>query len=427
MPTLTLAPGSSFVRLRASDGHFLRREYAVKVVAGPDAGAERALTTATVIGSGPEAGLRLDDATVSRAHVELTPKPFGVAVRDLGSKNGTLVGGVRVQEALIDAETDLALGRTVVRVLVSDADEGEAPAQPTFGGLIGSSPAMRRLFGLLTRAAASDATVLLAGETGTGKGEVARALHQASARARAPFVTLDCGAIAPQLIESELFGHVRGAFTGAVGERLGLATEAQGGVLFLDEVGELPLELQPRLLRLLETRAVRRVGDQRDRQLDVRVIAASHRSLREEVRAGRFREDLYFRLAVVELTVPPLRERREDTLPLALHFVGQKGLAGFTFAPSLVERFASYGWPGNVRELRNVVERVLAGVGPEPAASEEVPATFKEAKERVVDAFTREYLLALLARHDGNISAVAREAGLNRNHVAVLMEKLKLR
>ncbi|MDX2014092.1 MAG: sigma 54-interacting transcriptional regulator, partial [Myxococcaceae bacterium] len=383
MVTQTLAR-PAFVRL-GPDGHLARREYSVEVVRGPGAGRAVAVGQVLVVGSGLEAQLQLADPTVSRLHVELTPRADGVLVRDLGSKNGTFVGPARVNEVTVERTTELELGRCCVRLVVTDTDDGLAPAASSFGGLVGTSEAMQRLFGVLGRVAASESTVLLQGETGTGKGEVARAIHAASGRARGPFVTLDCGALPRELAESTLFGHVAGAFTGATRDAAGLAVEANGGVLFIDEVGELPLELQPRLLRLLEARAVRPVGAQTERRVDVRVIAATNRDLSAEAAAGRFRQDLYFRLAVVELRVPPLRERRDDIPLLASHFLARAKVA-VDFSAVLLERFAGYQWPGNVRELENVVARVVSGV--EPLSGPPPPRGFKEAKERVVEAFT---------------------------------------
>jgi two-component system, NtrC family, response regulator GlrR len=420
--TLTLAR-PSFVRLGA-DGHLARREYVVEVLKGPDAGRVVPLGQVTVVGSGLEAQLQVADGTVSRLHVELTPRADGVLVRDLGSKNGTFINGVRVTEASVERTSELELGRCALRVVVVDTDAGDPQARPRFGELVGRSEAMQRLFGVLDKVAASESTVLLHGETGTGKGALARTIHAASPRAKGPFVTLDCGALPKDLAESTLFGHVAGAFTGATRDAEGLAREAHGGVLFIDEVGELPLELQPRLLRLLEARAVRPVGAQAERRVDVRVLAATHLDLSAEVARGRFRQDLYYRLAVVELRVPPLRERREDVPLLAAQFLSRAG-RDVGFSSTLLERFAGYQWPGNVRELENVVTRVLTGL--EPMHEPEAPTGFKAAKERVIDAFTRDYLQALLDKHQGNVSAVAREAGLNRNHVAELATRLGLK
>jgi DNA-binding NtrC family response regulator len=254
-----------------------------------------------------------------------------------------------------------------------------------------------------------------------------------------PFVVVDCGAVAPTLIESELFGHVRGAFTGAVSDRSGAFLEADGGTIFLDELGELPMELQPKLLRVLEAGTIRRVGEDKHRKVDVRVVAATHRDLEKEIDAGRFRRDLYYRLAVVLVTVPPLRDRLDDIPFLARHFVQQMGRGDFELPRALLARFAAYHWPGNVRELRNLVERALAGADIDPLPQEPQAARalstgenltdlpFKEAKERLVDSFAKEYLAALLEKCGGNISEAARQAGIARNYVHRLVQKYGLR
>ncbi|MBL8937604.1 MAG: sigma-54-dependent Fis family transcriptional regulator, partial [Archangium sp.] len=312
-------------------------------------------------------------------------------------------------------------------------------------GLVGGSAVMRRLFGLIEKLAPSETPVLLLGETGTGKEGLARALHQRSTRRKAPFVVVDCGAVAPQLVESELFGHVRGAFSGAIADRAGAFVEAEGGTLFLDEIGELPLELQPRLLRALEARQVKRLGEDRPRAVDVRVIAATHRSLQAEVQAGRFRRDLYFRLAVAALRVPPLRERRDDLPQLVRALLVQLGRESFELSADLVARLASYDWPGNVRELRNVVARAVVSdevslehvLNPAPASAPAAPALvppppalevpFKEAKERIVERFTREYLTALEHKHGGNVTQMAKASGLARTYLHDLLAKHGLR
>ena len=306
-----------------------------------------------------------------------------------------------------------------------------------FDNIIGDSPAMHEVFSVVGQVANSRATVLLLGETGTGKELLAEAVHRASPRSNQPFVIVDCGAVVPSLIESELFGHAKGAFTGAHAERQGHLVQADGGTVFLDEVGELPLELQPKLLRVLESGTVRRVGDNAAKDVDVRVVAATHRDLKAEVAAGRFRADLYYRLAVVPVRVPALRERVEDIPLLVRHLFQQAGQPDFPLTEELVQRLVGYDWPGNVRELRNFVHRVLAAGDAELPDAQPVSAvttaedlsglTFKEAKERMVEAFTREYLTALLARCGNNISEVARTAGLARSHVHGLLNRYGLK
>jgi DNA-binding NtrC family response regulator len=307
--------------------------------------------------------------------------------------------------------------------------------------MVGKSAAMRHLFQLVDRFAASDATVLVHGETGTGKELVADAIHQRSPRARGPFQVLDCSAIPEQLFEDQIFGHELGAFTGAGRATAGVFEAAHGGTLFLDEVGELPLDVQAKLLRAVETRRIRRLGSTRTMTCDVRIVAATNRDLAAEVNRGRFRADLYYRLAVAKLEVPPLRERLEDLEPLVEHFVAQLEGAGLAPLPAdFLERARRHTWPGNVRELRNAVERAVlvphhpaladdeaAGapaVGAGAAIDLSVP--FKVAKQRLVDDFDRRYLEALLGEHGGNISAAARAAGIDRMSIYKMMRRLGL-
>ncbi|MFP2932154.1 sigma 54-interacting transcriptional regulator [Pyxidicoccus sp. 3LG] len=413
--------------------------FRVVVETGPDARQDLLLEGTLLVGTQVEGGLRLSDPTVSRVHLELQARPEGVRVRDVGSRNGTWSLGVRIHEVTVAGEARFTLGKTTLLV-TPEHSEAEVPAPRTsFGRALGQSAVMQHLFGVLERTARSAFSVLLLGETGTGKELLAEAVHQASPRAAGPFVIVDCGAVVPSLIESELFGHVKGAFTGAHSERQGHLVQAHGGTVFLDEVGELPLELQPKLLRVLESGTVRRVGDNAARSVDVRVVAATHRDLKAEVAAGRFRADLYYRLAVVPVRVPALRERSEDIPLLARHLFAQAGQPDFPLTEELVRRLVGYDWPGNVRELRNFVHRVLAAGDVElpdarpvssaaPAVTEDLSGlTFKEAKERMVEAFTREYLTALLAKCGNNISEVARTAGLARSHVHGLLNRYGLK
>jgi len=312
----------------------------------------------------------------------------------------------------------------------------------SFGGLVGRSLGMRELYAMLERAAPTDASILLHGETGTGKELAAEAIHDASPRASGPFVVVDCGAIPPSLFESELFGHVRGAFSGAVGDRVGLLAEASGGTVFLDEIGELAPELQPKLLRALERRQVRPVGSSRAIDIDVRVIAATHRDLQAEVNRGSFREDLYFRLAVVRLAIPPLRERRDDVPALVRLFVERMAPERLDEIPAILEHLRHRTFPGNVREVRNAVEELLilgrAGewraatsaseasgtLGP-PDAIYELP--YKEASEVMLRRFQQEYVERLLARTSQNVSSAARDAGMSRRYLQTIMARLGLR
>jgi transcriptional regulator with GAF, ATPase, and Fis domain len=433
------SPGA-LLRLDRATGTLKERKYQVSVVSGPDAGLTKAIEGSLIVGSHPDAGLSLKDNTVSRYHVELSARPDGVRVKDLESTNGTYLGGTRITEVIVEDQATFSVGKTTLKIGMVEADLGRPEEQSTFGPAIGASPAMRQLFGILEKVAPSDSTVLLLGETGTGKEVLAKAIHAKSKRANRPFVVVDCGAVAPALIESELFGHVRGSFTGAVSDRKGAFLEADGGTIFLDEIGELPLEVQPKLLRVLEAGTVRRVGEDKHRAVDVRVIAATHRDLEKEVEAGRFRRDLYYRLAVVLVTVPPLRDRLDDIPLLTAHFVKSMGRGDFELPRALMARFAAYHWPGNVRELRNLVERSLAGADVDPLPQESATAArtlasteditdlpYKEAKERLVESFTREYLVTLLEKCNGNISQAAREAGIARNYVHRLVTKYGLK
>ncbi len=432
-------PGA-LLRLDRASGTLKERKYQVAIVGGPGTGTTRAIEGSLTIGSHPDAGLSLADTTVSRYHVELTARPDGVGVRDLESTNGTYLGGTRVTEVIVEDQATLSVGKTTLKVSMIEADLGKPAAQATFGPALGASASMKQLFGILDKVSPTDSTVLLLGETGTGKEVMARAIHLKSKRTNRPFVVVDCGSVAPTLIESELFGHVRGSFTGAIADRNGAFLEADGGTIFLDEIGELPLELQPKLLRVLEAGTVRRVGEDKHRRVDVRIVAATHRDLEAEVAAGRFRRDLYYRLAVVLVSVPPLRDRLDDLPLLTAHFVKSMGRGDFELPRSLMARFAAYHWPGNVRELRNLVERSLAGADVDPLPQESQSGAralsasdaitdlpFKEAKERLVESFTKEYLVTLLEKCNGNISQMAREAGIARNYVHRLVSKYGLK
>jgi transcriptional regulator with GAF, ATPase, and Fis domain len=313
-----------------------------------------ALTGTVVAGSAPNAGLILRDPTVSRLHAELEARADGAWVHDLGSKNGTFVEGVLVKSARVPKKGRVAFGSLV---LVVDYEATEEPEElwpeARFGSLVGGSAPMRRLFAYLSRIAPTESSVVIQGETGTGKEEVARTIHEHSARREGPFIVVDCAAIPENLFEAQLFGHARGAFTGAVGARVGDLEAAGKGTVFLDEVGELPLAMQPKLLRALESRTIRRLGETEARAIDVRFISATHRDLRKMVNAGAFREDLYFRLAVVPLTVPPLRERLGDIPALVRRFMpaGVSAEKSGALSPELERELRTRPWLGNVREL----------------------------------------------------------------------------
>jgi two-component system response regulator GlrR len=434
--TQPLADVRALLRVDPKTGVLRARRYVLTVANGPDQGQTRALDAALLVGGDPEAGLRLSDPTVSQRHLELQPRADGVRVKDLRSKNGTFIAGARIDEAIVEGETSITVGTTRLFISVDDDAVEVGPAEARFGDAIGKSPVMQKLFALLARVAPTDSTVVLLGETGTGKDVLARAIHAHSARRARPFVVLDCASVAPSLVESELFGHLKGSFTGAVATREGAFVEADGGTLFLDEIGELPLELQPKLLRVLESGTVKRVGDDRSRSVNVRIVAATNRDLQAEVAAGRFRSDLYFRLAVVAVRVPALRERPEDLPLLVSHFLQRAKRPEVTLSPALLGRMDAFGWPGNVRELRNFVERALAGDlqleqtdgAPSSARPSVTPASlvelpFKEAREKMLEIFVREYIEAMLQRCHGNVSEAARTAGIDRTYVHRLVAR----
>ncbi len=369
---------------------------------------------------------------MSGLHVELSHDDAGVRVRDLGSRNGTFIDGVRVADAWLTTQCKLRLGAT--EVLFSPAHGSiEVAASPTesFGPLKGSSVLMRELFAQLENYARTESTVLINGETGVGKELVAEAIALASPRKDGPLVVVDCGALAPTLVESELFGHEKGAFTGAGASREGVFERAKGGTVFLDEIGELSLELQPRLLRVLERREVQRLGGKAPIPVEVRILAATHRSLEEEVNKGRFRADLFYRLSVLRVEVPPLRARKEYIAPLISHFGGP----GFQPSEAMIKRLVAHDWPGNVRELRNAVERLKANAEPlvnsaqltstaQPVVSLTEP--FLVQKERLVLAFERQYAEALLKECAGNLAEAARRAGVSRMAVVKMLARLGL-
>ncbi|HVX97504.1 MAG TPA: sigma 54-interacting transcriptional regulator [Polyangia bacterium] len=414
------------------------------IVKGPDRGEAIAIgDLAMTVGSGPGNDVLLSDPTISRRHLQIEPRIEGVILRDLGSTNGSFVQGARFQELTLGFGTEVTIGQTVLKYVPQEEPLELQPSdEESYGSLAGRDPKLRKLFRLLADVAASDATVLIEGETGTGKELIAEEIHRHSTRRAGPFVVFDCGAVPKELIESALFGHLRGAFTGAVTDRPGAFEEADGGTLFLDEIGELAPEVQPALLRALDKRAVRPVGGTAYTQVSVRVVAATNRNLRAEIAAKRFREDLYYRLAVVRMHVPPLRERPDDVALLVEHFARQfAGGRQLEIAKEELDRLRHHTWPGNVRELRNVIERACAlthgtkleideafdeKVGGQ-AGTVNIDLPFKEAKAQLIDAFEREYIRAQLKRHDGNLSAAARSAEVDRKHFRELLRKHGLR
>ena len=404
------------------------------------------------VGSRPGNDLILEDSAVSRIHFEIAADHIGYRIRDLDSRNGTWVDGYRVVEMYLRSGCMIRAGGSELRFSLLE-EEVDIPATSSagYGPLVGSSLPMREIYALVDRAAPTDVTVLIQGETGTGKELVARAFHERSSRAQGPFVVLDCGAVPATLLESEIFGHEKGAFTGANARRVGLLEEADHGTLFIDEVGELPIELQPKLLRALDQREIRRLGGRDTISLDIRILAATNRDLAVQVNRGAFREDLFYRLAVVYFTLPPLRARREDIRGLAEHFV-QRAFKGESQRAAEVlvgideenwKRLESHPWPGNVRQLRNVIERTLVLSDPSavafdlPGSESSAPGSPAKAPEIDLDrpfvahkgdaiaAFERAYLEGQLARHDGNFSRAAAAAGVDRMYFKRLLKKYR--
>ncbi len=418
---------------------FRAPRFSLVVVKGADEGRRiDAVDGRLTVGTAEGVHLRLTDPTVSRYHAELLATADGITLRDLGSTNGTVVGGAHVREVILRSEMSVRFGKTKTRLqLGAEHDEVRTSPRASFGALIGASAPMRQVYTLLERAAPTTAPVLVTGESGTGKELAAKALHDASDRRDQPFEVVDCGGLPPTLIESELFGHVRGAFTNATTDREGAFERADGGTLFLDELGELPLDLQPKLLRALGEKEIRRLGSRDVRKIDVRVVAATNRDLRRAVNAGTFRADVFYRLAVIQVHMPPLRERLSD-LPMLvraqLERIGLDRGVDVLIEPDgqLLASLASHRWPGNVRELRNYLEQlVILRVAPElptqPShdgavevdGGEDVFATLSSlplrvAKKQLVDRFERVYLRRLLDDTQGNVAEAARRAGVDR-------------
>ena len=411
-----------------------------RVERGLDAGLRAASLDGkpVTVGAAPDGGLVLSDPAVSRYHLELRHTPEGISVEDLGSRNGTFLGQVRIERAIVPPGTRLGIGSSLL--VVEDAGSEVAPVEEEVDipELVGESEGMREVRRLALRLAEATASVLIQGETGCGKEVVARALHRAGPRRDRPFVVLDCGSLPATLVASELFGHERGAFTGAVERHAGAFERADGGTLLLDEIGELPLEVQPSLLGVLERRSFTRVGGSKEGKVDVRVLAATHRDLRAEVNRGGFRSDLYYRLAISRIVIPPLRERLGDLDALVRHFTEKlTGTPGENPLAADMPALRQHRWSGNVRELRNVVEAALvmgrvqiegaATPAPTQPAGTEATQAYREARAEALATFERDFLTRLMAGCNGNASEAARRARMDRPYLLSLLARHGLR
>lgn len=424
------------------------------VTEGPNRGKKFTLSKDVVkIGKRENNDLVLTDTTVSRNHLEILYQEDSFLLHDLDSTNGTFINGTRVKEAYLAPGDLIKLGNTTLEFMATDEKVRLEPSKlDSFGEMVGRSTKIRQIFSILEKISPTHATVVIEGETGTGKELVARAIHENSQRKGKPFIVFDCSSVAPNLIESELFGHERGSFTGAVKARRGAFEAANGGTIFLDEIGELTIELQPKLLRALEQREVRRVGSNTPTKIDVRVICATNRNLKKEIEEGRFREDLYYRLSVVKISLPSLRERPEDIPVLVEKFLeigkfNQQADGSFKVRKvddEAIKVLGRHEWPGNVRELSNVIERACSFVdgdtikkthldfifaemshGEDRTEKMRVEADipFKDAKQKIVESFEKEYLVDLLQRNNHNLSKAAREAKIDRKHLRNLLKK----
>jgi len=416
-------------------------------IAGPAKGRAFAMANAlATVGRHPTNDMVLDDPRVSGVHLHLQRVDDHIRLRDAGSTNGTWLGQHRVMEIELGAGAEITVGSTVLQVDLDDAaTTSPVSVHDSFGVLVGRSTVMRELFATLERIAPKEIGLLIQGETGTGKEEVARSIHIKSMRANKPFIVIDATALPETLADSLLFGHEKGAFTGAAERRVGFFEAADGGTIFLDEIGELSAPLQSKFLRVLERHEVTRVGGQTPIKVNVRVVAATHRDLRHEIEAGRFREDLYYRLAPVRILLPALRDRPDDIPVLCerlLSYIGDGRSNPLVIEPSAVQFLSSQPWPGNVRELRNVLARAAAlasenvirrvdvageGFGFRGMREERTPldltGTFGAAKERAIERFESAYLAALMKRCAGNLSMASREADLARHHLRELLRK----
>jgi DNA-binding NtrC family response regulator len=430
--TLTLEPSPESEELTYG-------RFELHVSSGPDAGKVAEFGQEAVqVGSSRAVDFALSDPTISRFHIKIEASGGAFMLADLDSTNGTYLGGHKIKLAYLEGETLIEIGNTKLRFRpLGDRATVTVPVRDRMGPIIGGSLKMRQLYTLVERVAKSDIPVIIEGETGTGKDLVARVIHDASPRAKKPYEVLDCGSVPETLIQSELFGHVKGAFTGADRDREGIFERADGGTVFLDEIGELGIDMQPKLLRVLETNEIRRVGDNAPVKIDVRVVCATHRSLRDLVNQSKFREDLYYRLAGCKVDMPSLRDRRQDIPLLVDAFLAELRAQGLgdvpdKVSPETLKVFMSRTWPGNIRQLKNAVKRVaLMGFDEAPTddelkksapASSPTMLTLKDARE----TFERGYLTELMARYPGDLDAAAEASGMHPKSLARLLRKLDL-
>lgn len=434
--------------------------FVLRVIDGPDGGVtatvDESQPAPVLVGQSPSCSLRLADRQVSRRHLGLELSGASLRLTDLGSTNGTRVNGLRVAEAYLEGGETVELGATTMRVERGvAAKQPELPMSARFGKLVGASEEMRRLHPVLDRLAGANVPVVIEGETGTGKEVLAESLHEQGPRAAGPFVVFDCTAVAPNLLEAALFGHERGAFTGAAEMRRGVFEEAHGGTLFIDEIGDLDITLQAKLLRALERSEVRRIGGSKWIKVDVRVLAATRRDLDREVQEGRFRDDLFFRLAVARVELPPLRRRQGDIALLARTFWRQLSGGTVPLPEALLQRLEAYSWPGNVRELYNAVARrvALGDLGETPGGSSRpgmrrasrsttqnsgdapdlvdqvlaMKLPFPAARDHVLAEFERRYVERLLAEHGGNVAQAATASGIARRYFQLIRARTRSR
>jgi DNA-binding NtrC family response regulator len=430
--------------------------FRLTVERGPDEGdtfqVDGTAPSAVLIGTSEACSIRLRDPEVSRRHASVEVSHGDLRLRDLNSTNGTSVEGVRAIEVLLRGGEQVKIGATLIRVELELKPTPVAiPKVASFGDLLGSSLAMRRLYPICQRLAESDVPLVIEGETGTGKEALAEAIHAASPRSSGPFVVFDCTAVPDSLIESALFGHEKGAFTGAVSSRPGVFEEAHKGTLLIDEIGDLDKALQSKLLRAIQKSEVRRLGGQGWVKVDARVIAATRRDLDREVQAGRFRDDLFFRLAVARIALPPLRERQEDIEALARHFWTLYGGKEAAFPAHLLDRFNTHPWPGNVRELANTIARLVAlgdmaeqsSLFLQPGGSQQAKEdgersdrdfieqvvqqnlTLAEAREHVLREFERQYVVHLLDLHGGDAARAAAASGIGERYLRMIRARIR--